>query len=46
MMTMLPNLHPSMPWDILNDFEPVSLVATVEWGLVGNNDAPYRNAAD
>ena len=28
-MTMLPNLHPKMPWDILKDFEPVSLVATV-----------------
>ena len=45
-MTMLPNLHPKMPWDILKDFEPVSLVATVEWGLVVNNDAPYRSAAD
>ena len=36
-MTMLPNLYPKMPWDILKDFEPVSLVATVEWGLVVNN---------
>ena len=45
-MTMLPNLHATMPWDILKDFEPVSLVATVEWGLVVNNDAPYKNAAD
>jgi tripartite-type tricarboxylate transporter receptor subunit TctC len=45
-MTMLPNLHASMNWDILKDFEPVSLVATVEWGLVANNDAPYKNAGD
>jgi tripartite-type tricarboxylate transporter receptor subunit TctC len=45
-MTMLPNLYPKMPWDILKDFEPVSLVATVEWGLVVSNDAPYRSAAD
>jgi len=45
-MTMLPNLHTSMTWDILKDFEPVSLVATVEWGLVANNDAPYKNAGD
>ena len=45
-MTMLPNLYPKMPWDILKDFEPVSLVATVEWGLVANNNAPYRNAGD
>jgi tripartite-type tricarboxylate transporter receptor subunit TctC len=45
-MTMLPNLHTSMPWDILKDFAPVSLVATVEWGLVASNNAPYKNAAD
>ena len=45
-MTMLPNLHANLTWDILKDFEPVSLVATVEWGLVANNDAPYRNAGD
>ena len=45
-MTMLPKLHPKMPWDILRDFEPVSLVATVEWGLVVNPAAPYKTAAD
>ena len=45
-MTMLPNLHATMPWDILKDFEPISLVATVEWGLVANNEAPYKTAAD
>ena len=45
-MTMLPNLYPKMPWDILKDFEPVSLVATAEWGLVANNHAPYKNAGD
>jgi tripartite-type tricarboxylate transporter receptor subunit TctC len=45
-MTMLPNLYPKMPWDIVKDFEPVSLVATVEWGLVANNSTPYKNAGD
>ncbi len=45
-MTMLPNLQPKMPWDILKDFEPVSLVATVEWGLVAAIDAPEKSAAD
>jgi tripartite-type tricarboxylate transporter receptor subunit TctC len=45
-MTMLPNLQPKMTWDILRDFEPVSLVATVEWGLVVPADAPQRTAAD
>jgi tripartite-type tricarboxylate transporter receptor subunit TctC len=45
-MTMVPNLHAKMPWDILKDFEPVSLVATVEWGLIAANNTSYRNAAD
>ena len=45
-MTMLPNLQATMPWDIQKDFEPISLVATVEWGLVVNNDVPYKTAAD
>jgi tripartite-type tricarboxylate transporter receptor subunit TctC len=45
-MTMVPNMNPKMPWDIVKDFEPVSLVATVEWGLVVNADSPVRNAAD
>ena len=45
-MTMLPHLQSKMSWDILKDFEPVSLVATVEWGLVVGADAPLRSAAD
>ena len=45
-MTMLPNMNPNLSWDILKDFEPVSLVATIEWGLVANNDAPFKTAAD
>ncbi|HEY1228069.1 MAG TPA: tripartite tricarboxylate transporter substrate binding protein [Ramlibacter sp.] len=45
-MTMVPHLHAKMPWDILKDFEPVSLVATVEWGLVVPADSPEKSAAD
>jgi tripartite-type tricarboxylate transporter receptor subunit TctC len=45
-MTMVPNLQSKMRWDILKDFEPVSLVATVEWGLIANNQASFKNAAD
>ncbi len=45
-MTMLPNLYAKLSWDILKDFEPVSLVATVEWGLVASGESPYRSAAD
>jgi tripartite-type tricarboxylate transporter receptor subunit TctC len=45
-MTMVPNLQSKMRWDILSDFEPVSLVATVEWGLIAGNQTSYRSAAD
>ncbi|MEJ6023122.1 Bug family tripartite tricarboxylate transporter substrate binding protein [Ramlibacter sp. PS4R-6] len=45
-MTMVPNMTPKMPWDITKDFEPISLVATVEWGLVVNAQAPEKTAAD
>ena len=45
-MTMVPNLHSKMPWDVLKDFEPVSLVATVEWGLIAGNNTGYKTAAD
>ena len=45
-MTMVPNLQAKMRWDILKDFEPVSLVATVEWGLITGNRTSYKSAAD
>lgn len=45
-MTMLPNLNEKMSWDILRDFEPVSLVGTIEWGLITGLDTPYKTAAD
>jgi tripartite-type tricarboxylate transporter receptor subunit TctC len=45
-MTMVPNLRTKLPWDILKDFEPVSLVATVEWGLVASKNAGFGTAAD
>jgi tripartite-type tricarboxylate transporter receptor subunit TctC len=45
-MTMVPNLQARMRWDILKDFEPVSLVATVEWGLIAGNQTSYKSATD
>jgi len=35
-----------MRWDILKDFELVSLVAAVEWGLVAGNQTSFKSAAD
>jgi tripartite-type tricarboxylate transporter receptor subunit TctC len=45
-MTMVPHLQSKMPWDIMRDFEPVSLVATLEWGMVVDADSPIRTPAD
>ena len=45
-MTMLPNLQSKMPWDIQKDFEAISLVATVEWGLVVGADSNIKSAQD
>ncbi len=45
-LTMVPHLTAKMPWNALTDFAPVSLVGTVEWGLVVKADSPYRSLAD
>lgn len=45
-LTMVPHLIAKMPWNPLTDFEPVSLVGTIEWGLVVKADSPYKNLAD
>ncbi|HST00504.1 MAG TPA: tripartite tricarboxylate transporter substrate-binding protein [Usitatibacter sp.] len=45
-MTMLPNMGQKLPWDILKDFEPVSLVATIEWGLVASNESGIQSAGE
>jgi tripartite-type tricarboxylate transporter receptor subunit TctC len=45
-MTVLPNLQSKLPWDIIKDFEPVSLVATVEWALVVPAQSSIKTAAD
>jgi tripartite-type tricarboxylate transporter receptor subunit TctC len=44
-LTMLPPMQSQLPWDPIRDFAPVSLVATVEWGLIANPAAPYANTA-
>jgi tripartite-type tricarboxylate transporter receptor subunit TctC len=45
-MTMLPNLHAKLSWDILRDFAPVSLVASMQWGLVTSTGSRFNSAAD
>jgi tripartite-type tricarboxylate transporter receptor subunit TctC len=45
-LTMVPALQPKLRWDVLKDFEPVSLVATIEWGLIANARSGFKTAAD
>ncbi len=45
-LTMLPHIYPRMPWNALTDFDPLSLAATIEWGLVVKTDSPYKSVAD
>ncbi len=45
-LTMVPHIYPRIPWNALTDFDPLSLVATVEWGLVVKTDSPYKTVGD
>ena len=45
-LTMVPHMMAKMPWNALTDFEPISLVGTIEWGLVVKADGPYKTLAD
>lgn len=45
-LTMVPNMQDKMPWDPVKDFDPVSLVGVIEWGLITGVDTPYKTAAD
>lgn len=45
-LTMIPHIYPKMPWNALTDFEPLSLAATIEWGLVVKPDSSIKSAAD
>ena len=45
-LTMVPHLQSRLPWNALTDFAPVSLVGTIEWGLVVKAESPYRTLAD
>jgi tripartite-type tricarboxylate transporter receptor subunit TctC len=43
---MIPNLNSKLPWDIVKDFESISQVAIIEWGLMVSANSPYRNVND
>ena len=45
-LTMVPHMMAKMPWNALTDFEPISLVGTIEWGIVVKADGPYKTLAE
>lgn len=45
-LTMVPHIYPTVTWNALTDFEPVSLVATIEWGIAVKEDSPLRSVGD
>ena len=45
-LTMVPHIYANVPWNALTDFDPLSLAATVEWGMVVKADSPYKTVAD
>jgi len=45
-LTMIPHIFPKMPWNALTDFAPLSLAATIEWGMVVRPESPLRSVAD
>jgi tripartite-type tricarboxylate transporter receptor subunit TctC len=44
-LTMVPVTLPKVPWDPIRDFAPISLVGTIEFGLVATNATPYSDVA-
>ena len=45
-LTMLPHIYKNIPWNPLTDFEPISLVATIEWGIAVGAQSPYATLND
>src|SRR5262245_24927322 len=41
-----PNVYPNLPYDPVNDFEPVALLATAPYVLVVNPNVPVRTVND
>jgi tripartite-type tricarboxylate transporter receptor subunit TctC len=44
-LTMIPNVRP-VPYDPIKDYIPISVVASITWVLVANNDLPVKTVKD
>jgi tripartite-type tricarboxylate transporter receptor subunit TctC len=46
LLTMVPHLNPSTPYNPLTDFSPISLVANIEFSVAVASTSPYKTAAE
>jgi len=46
LLTMVPHLNPSTPFNPLTDFSPISLVANIEFSVAVGAASPYKTAAE
>jgi len=44
-LTMIPNVRP-VPYDPVNDYVPIGVVAGITWVLVANNDLPVKSVGE
>ena len=44
-LTMIPNIR-QVPYDPIKDFVPVSVVASITWVMVANNDLPVKSVPE
>jgi tripartite-type tricarboxylate transporter receptor subunit TctC len=45
-LTMVPHINPNTTFNTLKDFAPVSLIGTIEWGVVVKVDSQFKTLED
>lgn len=45
-LTMVPHINPNTTFNTLKDFAPISLLGTIEWGVVVKTDSPFKTIED
>ena len=45
-LTMVPHINPNTTFNALKDFAPISLIGTIEWGVVVKSDSRFKTLED
>ncbi len=45
-LTMVPHINPNTTFNTLKDFAPISLIGTIEWGIVVKTDSQFKTLED